>query len=267
MVVALCNQKGGVGKTTTELNLARAAHLCGLRTLVVDLDPQGNTTSALLGRRPDPNTETLADVLSKRSTAKVGDVVVATGWSGVDVLPSGGDVLADVGAELVMMGPGREHQLETALRAVGRRWDLALLDCPPALDQLTINALTAAELVLIVTTAALWSNDGIARLLSTIDAVREFSKRGRPLTVAGVVVNALDERTRRQRHWLEDLKANSPVPVWLPPIGHHTWIAEAAEAGLGLDEWGTEAARELAGVYNRYLTNLIGDRPVPAGQH
>jgi chromosome partitioning protein len=254
LVVALCNQKGGVGKTTTAVNLSRAAHLRGMRTLVADLDPQANTTTTLLGKAPDDDVETLADVLSARSDAVAADVIVPTGWAGVDVLPSGGDTLADVGSELVAMGPGREHRLREALAPLNG-YELAILDSPPALDLLTINALTAADRIVIVTTASLFSADGIARLLATVDAVRRYANP--TLTIAGVVINALEERTRRQRHWLNELITNSPAPVWQPPIPKATWIGEAIEAGVGLDEWGSPAATVLADTYDHYLTQLL----------
>lgn len=265
LVVALCNQKGGVGKTTTALNLARAAHLRGVPTLIGDLDPQANTTTTLLGHAPDTNgTETVADVLSARSDAVLGDVITATGWEHVDVLPSGGDTLADVGAELVTMGPGREHRLREAFAAHqaldgARRYGLVLLDCPPALDLLTVNALTAAGRVVIVTTAALFSSDGIARLLSTLAAVHRYSNPD--LDVAGVIVNSF-ERTRRQRHWFAELLERAPAPVWQPPVPKATWIAEAVEAGAGLDEWNTPAAAALAATYDGYLSHILeGTRP------
>ena len=254
LVVVFCNQKGGVGKTTTVVNVARAAHLRGLRTLLGDLDPQANTTSTLLGKAPDPDAETVADVLSARSEATALDVIVPTGWPGVDVLPSGGDALADVGGELVTMGPGREHRLHEALAPL-TGYELVLLDSPPALDLLTINALTAASRIVIVTTASLFSADGIARLLATVEAVRRYANPR--LRIAGVIVNALEERTRRQRHWLQELITHAPAPVWQPPVPKATWIGEAIEAGVGLDEWGSPAASVLAGVYDHYLDQLL----------
>lgn len=255
LVATLCNQKGGVGKTTTAVNLARAAHLRGLRTLIADLDPQANTTSTLLGKAPDTDVETIADVLSARTDATAADVIVPTGWAGVDVLPSGGDALADVGAELVTMGPGREHRLRESLSKLAKDYELILLDSPPALDQLTINALTAANRVIIVTTAALFSADGIARLMATISAVRQYANP--QLTLAGLVINMLEERTRRQRHWMTELTAHAPAPVWQPPVPKATWIAEAIEAGMGLDEWGSAPARVLTETYDHYLTQLV----------
>jgi chromosome partitioning protein len=268
LIVALCNQKGGVGKTTTTVNLARAAHRQGLPSLVVDLDAQANTTATVLGGFLDESTASVAEVLSARSPAGAEAAVVSTGWAGVDVLPSGGDRLADVAGELVTMGPGREHRLAEALAGlsrsparhapgvVGGGYEVVLLDCPPALDLLTINALTAAGRVLVVTTAALWSSDGIRRLVSSIEGVRRYTNP--ELALAGIVINAW-ENTRRQRHWLDELTEAAPAPVFHPPVRKASWIAEAVEAGLGLDEWGTPAAAVLAETYQQFLIAMLKD--------
>ncbi|OLL70263.1 Chromosome (plasmid) partitioning protein ParA / Sporulation initiation inhibitor protein Soj [Pseudonocardia sp. Ae168_Ps1] len=259
-----------MGKTTTTLNLARAAHLRGIPTLVVDLDPQANLTTAFLGRSPaDDGEETIADVLSDRTDTTAADVIRATGWlptdeyparGRVDVLPSGGDVLASVGSELVVMPAGREYRLREALAALvadeeAPRHELVLLDCPPSLDLLPINALTAADLALVVTTAALWASDGIARLLRTVNGVQKYSNQS--VHLAGIILTMFEGRTRRQAHRRDELLSNAPAPVWDPPVPKATWIAEASEAGVGLDEWGTPAAANLAAVYDGYLTRLL----------
>lgn len=267
--IALCNQKGGVGKTTTTLNLARAAYLQGLATLVIDLDPQANLTTAILGRAPaDSGEETIADVLSDRSDATAADVIRETGWAAtaarpagrVDMLPSGGDVLASVGSELYMMTTGREHRLREALATLDAddsspTYDLVLMDCPPSLDLLPVNALTAADKAIVVTTAALWASDGIARLMRTVGGVQKYSNPA--LALAGIVVTMYEARTRRMKGRYDELVAAAPAPVWDPPVQKATWIAEAAEAGAGLDEWDTPQATNLAAVYDSYLSRIL----------
>lgn len=257
LVAAMCNQKGGVGKTTTTINLSRAAHLRGLRTLIIDLDPQGNTTTTVLGAMSSPQAETVADVLSIRTPTTARDVIVETGWAKVDVMASGGDVLADVAGELVGMGPGREHRLREALAEVSDDYDLTLIDCPPALDLLTINGLTASDRLVIVTAASQFSLDGISRLLRTIDSVRQYSNKD--LRIAGVIANAVEQQTRRQRHWLDELVEAAPAPLWKPTIPKATWIAEALEAGVGLDELETPRGNVMNEVYDGYLTQLLTD--------
>lgn len=281
--VGAVNQKGGVGKTTTILNIGRAAHLRGLRVLIVDLDSQANTTQTLLGREPDKDGEvTVADVLSGRVPTTLADVIRPTGWANVDVAPSGGDILGDIESELVVMPTGREYRLrevfDTFLASPGGgQYDLVLVDMPPSLSQLVINGLSFVDVVLIVTEASLYSANGIARLLRTIQSVRKYNNPD--LRIAGTIVNAYEARTRRQKHWLEELKtagltqaaaagegtgtASSaallgPAEVWEPVVPKATWIAEAQEAGVGLDEWGTVQAKLLQqDVYDVYLTRLL----------
>lgn len=289
--VGAVNQKGGVGKTTTTLNIARAAHNRGLRTLIVDLDSQANTTQTLLGREPDKEGEvTIADVLSGRVPTTLAEVVQSTGWSNVDVVPSGGDILGDIESELVVMPTGREYRLREAFDVflaspAGADYDIVLVDMPPSLSQLVINGLSFVDVVLIVTEASLYSANGIARLLRTIESVRKYNNPD--LRIAGTIVNAFEARTRRQKHWLDELKAAGlteaataadgtgtpaatasigPAEVWEPVVPKATWIAEAQEAGVGLDEWGTVQARVLQqDVYDVYLTRLLA-LGVPAAQ-
>ena len=154
------------------------------------------------------------------------------------------------------MATGREHRLREALAAHPGDYGLVLLDCPPSLDLLPINALTAADHAVVVTAAALWASDGIARLLRTVEGVRRYANP--KVHLSGVIVTMFEGRTRRQRHRHEELVANAPAPVWDPPVPKATWIAEAAEAGLGLDEWDTPQASNLARVYDGYLDRVLG---------
>ena len=163
LVLAVCNQKGGVGKTTTTFHLARAAITDGLRVLVVDADPQGDLTSVTVDEDNLIEGQVgLADVLSDRSDEHIRDVIVPGIWPGLDVVPTTGEALEGVNNELVIAGAGREQRLRTALGEVIDDYDVILIDCPPSLGMLTTNALVAADQALIVTAPRSEAADGVA---------------------------------------------------------------------------------------------------------
>jgi len=251
-IFALSNQKGGVGKSTTTYNLARAAVLRDLKVLVVDADPQGNLTSITTKEPTTPESIDIADVLTARSDDKASDAIVAGIWPGLSVLPSS-DKLAQVRDELVTTGGGREARLREALSFVADEYDLILIDCPPSLDLVTLNALAAADRVVIVANASLFSADGIAKLRETIDTVQRYYNPD--LTIAGVIINQYEAQTNHDKHWRAELAANIQ-PLLTPEIPKHTWIREASEGGVGLDELGTAAATRLASVYAGYLDTI-----------
>lgn len=258
-IVSLCNQKGGVGKSTTTFHLARAAARRGRRVLVVDLDPQGNITSSLAAEPVDEDQAGLADALSSRAPDTIADVIVPGLWEGVDLVPTTGDALAAVSDELVIAGAGRESRLREALRAVAGEYDLILIDCPPSLGQLTSNGLTAADAVLVVTEPSLWSANGLSRLLSTIDSVRRYYHP--ELRIAGVLINRVDLRELQHRDWVQDITtaaAELRLPVLDPVMPRRAVISEAAAASKGLDEWGGDKATHAAELYDGYLATIEG---------
>lgn len=261
-IYALTNQKGGVGKTTTTYHVARAASLRGRRVLVVDLDPQGNLTSFLAqtmdGEPLAEDTVGLADVLSRQVDTGIRDVIQPTIWDGVDLVPTVGEALGTVREELTIAGAGRESRLRQALAEVSAGYDLILIDCPPSLDQLTGNGLTAAEYVLIVTETRMSATSGLAKLLNTIDDVREFYNP--PLAIAGIIVNRHEAQTKTAKHWLAEIQeaaADRGLPVLTPIVPKRTAIGDYPEYGRGLDE-GDADARELADIYSTYLTTIEG---------
>lgn len=258
-ILALCNQKGGVGKSTTAFHLARAAVLAGRRVLLVDLDPQGNLTSVTAADPVEEDQAGLADALSARAPETVQEVIVAGIWPGVDLVPTAGVNLGVVRDELVVAGAGREGRLREALAGVVENYDLILIDCAPSLDQLTINGLTAANAAVVVTQSKLWSTNGLAQLLDTITAV---TKHYNPeLTVAGVIVNQHEDRTLAGRYWLDDLTAAAEkrsLRVLQPPIPKRVAISDATEVAQGLDEFGGPDATALAAIYADHLTALEG---------
>ena len=260
--IALCNQKGGVGKSTTTFHLARAAVLRGRRVLVVDNDPQGNLTTVAAAERVGEDQAGLADVLSARAPENARDVIVAGVWPGLDVLPTSGITLGYVRDELVIAGAGREGRLREALAEVAEDYDLILIDCAPSLDQLTINGLTAAHSVVVVTHSKLFSANGLAQLLDTIDNVRRYYNPA--LAVAGVIVNQHEERTVSGKTWLGELgtaATSRGFAVLSPPIPKRVVISDATEAACGLDQWGSSEATALGSIYADHLALIEASRP------
>ena len=257
-IIALCNQKGGVGKTTTTYHLARAAVAAGERTLLIDADAQGNLSRVVVPdlERDQPG---LADVLTDRSRDTITDVAVPGAWDGLTVVPSTGSGLTSVRDELVIAGAGRESRLREALRAIREDYDLVLIDCAPALDHITINALTAAGGAAVITEASLFSTDGLGQLLKTITSVTQHYNDA--LTVAGIIVNRYDPRERGVRAAMDDLTAGAAstgLRILEPHMPKRAAIRDAMESSTGLDQSRTTDVRELADLYTTHLRSLEG---------
>lgn len=257
-IVAICNQKGGVGKTTTTFHLARAAVAAGRRTLLIDADPQGNLSSVTVPdlERDQPS---LADVLSDRSDDGLADIIVPGAWEGLSVAPSTGSGLVAVRDELVIAGAGRESRLRNALGAVHDSYDLVLIDCAPALDQLTVNALTAAHGAAVVTEASLFSTDGLAQLIRTITTVRQHYNAA--LEIAGIIVNRYDARERGVRAAMDELAEGATahnLSLLEPHVPKRAAIRDAIESGTGLDQARSAEVRDLAAIYTAHLHSIEG---------
>jgi len=258
LTIAMANQKGGVGKTTATRNFARSAALLHLRCLVADHDPQGNLTTALATPDMPAGVAGVADALSARVDDQLKDVLVPTIWSGVTLAPTSedDDVLESVRDELVVAGAGREGRLRAQLAELEDDYDLVLIDTRPALDQLTINALVAADTVVIVTNPELFSANGIGKLNRTIETVREHYNPA--LLVGGLLINYHEAgNTILSKHWVDEIK-QSGLPLLEPPIPRHTWIGSATQQGVALDEV-SAAGAAVQSIYTQHLRTLMGD--------
>jgi chromosome partitioning protein len=222
-VYAIANQKGGVGKTTTAVNLAACVAEAGYRTLLVDIDPQCNATIALGLGKDSPRT--LYDVLIEG--APLQDVVLSTAIDNLDLGPSGPD-LAGATVELPRM-TGSEMRLRESLAGVRDSYAFTLLDCPPSLGPLTVNALVAADRVIVPVQAEYFALEGLAGLLDTLGLIqRELNPR---LTVAGMLLTMYDGRTRLAQDVEREIRQHFPELVFDTVIPRNVRVGEAPSFG------------------------------------
>lgn len=249
-VYALINQKGGVGKTTETINLARAASMDGRRVLVIDADPQGNLTGILAAGDVAEDQVTFADVLVGET---IPAVTVPAIWENVSLVP--GNQNTSKATRALHSEHGREYRLREAVDRVRREYDLILIDCAPSLDLHTVNALTAADRALVITQPGKFSLDGLGLLQATFEAVRSYYNP--KLKVAGIVVNGV-RNTVGHRTWVTELEGMTPWPMIAPYIPFRSLIQDAEEAGYGLDEWPQDRslARKLHAMYASHLAAL-----------
>jgi len=231
-ILAVVNQKGGVGKTTVALGLASAAMVRGRRVLVVDMDPQANATTGL---GVFDATTTIDEVLDRDRPGAAADAVRPSGWDPPvgrppDIVPSA-PRLAQREHQLATDPIGAQDRLQVALEGVAQRYDDVIIDCPPSLGLLTVNGLFAADRVLIVTEPAAWSLDGVEQILRNVSRIAE-RRGGRP-AVAGIVVNRLG-RTRDAGYWFQQLRETHGDLLLDPPIAARAAVAEAAAQSLPL---------------------------------
>jgi chromosome partitioning protein len=223
-VFATTNQKGGVGKTTTAINLAASLAASDLRVLVVDSDPQGNATSGL-GIAKDLERQSIYDILLGDIPAK--DVIVPTAFEGLSLIPADKN-LAGANLELVNV-PERELQLRRRLASIRDDFDFILIDCPPALDLLTLNALMAADSVVVPIQCEFFALEGISELMDTIDRLRESFQH--PLQVEGILLTMYDDRTNLTRQVAADLRQFFQDEVFKTIIPCSVKLAEAPSFG------------------------------------
>jgi chromosome partitioning protein len=241
--IALANQKGGVAKTTSVASLGAALAEHGQKVLLVDLDPQACLTFSL-GVDPDTVERSVHDVLTGAAAV---DEVVVTCDEGVDLVPSAIDL---AGAEAMLLPrPGREYVLRSALEGVQTAYDVILLDCSPSLGVLTLNALTAADGVIIPMPCEMLSHRGVGQLLDTVADVQKILNRD--LEVWGILPTLFDGRSNHAREVLADVGERYDLPVLEPPIPKTVRFAEAPAVGRSIlatarTSKGAQAYRDVA---------------------
>jgi chromosome partitioning protein len=256
-VVAMCNQKGGVGKTTSTINLGAALAEYGQRTLLVDFDPQG-ALSVGLGINPMTLDDTIHNLLFANDL-DVHDAILSTQVDGLDLLPSNIDLSA---AEVMLVGEvAREQALTRALAPVLPDYDVILIDCQPSLGLLTVNALTAADSVVIPLECEYFALRGVALLEDTIDRVRD--RLNARLEVAGVLATMYDARTLHAREVLERLVERYPVGLFHSVISRTVRFPETTVAGEPITTYAPTSVGAVG--YRQLARELMVRHAEPAG--
>jgi chromosome partitioning protein len=243
-IIAVTNQKGGVGKTTTAVNLAACLAEAGLRALLFDLDPQANA-SAGLGRRPADSHLSAYGVMG--GAARLDEATVDTPVPGLRLVPSSPDL---AGAVVELAGvDDAERLLDGAVRGSVEQYDYVFIDCPPSLGVLTVNALVAARQVLIPVQAEYFALEGLAQLLETVSLVRE--RLNPRLGVLGVLVTMYDGRTRLGREVVSELRSHLGHRVFATVVPRNVRLSEAPSHGVPISRYdphcaGSDAYFDLA---------------------
>ncbi len=262
-VIAICNQKGGVGKTTTAINLATYLAFSGKKILLIDIDPQGNATSGLGINKHDIKTS-VYDLLIDEIDPKM--LIVATGIDKFSLLPS---TLSLTGAEVELVGiMGREYRLKKAIAALSPDYDYIFIDCPPSLGLLTINALAASDSVLIPIQCEYYALEGLSQLVNTVNLVK--ANINNSLAIEGVLLTMADYRTKLTNEVIDETRSFFKGKVYDTVIPRNIRLTEAPGFGkpialydknsVGAQKY-QEFANELLGVKKEVIIPIAVNTP------
>ena len=243
-VIAIANQKGGVGKTTTAINLSAALAQKGKKILVIDSDPQGNTTSGF-GIEKNELENTIYELLLGECSIR--DAIIKEVFPNLSILPAHVNL---AGAEIEMIGiEKKEYKLKQEVDWIKDEYDFIIIDCPPSLSMLTVNAMTTADAVIVPIQCEFYALEGLSQLIHTINLVRE--RLNRNLAIDGVVFTMFDSRTNLSAQVVENVKANIKQKVYNTLIPRNVRLAEAPSFGEPICKYdprsvGAEKYAELA---------------------
>jgi len=224
-IICIANRKGGVGKTTTAINLSASLGVAGEPTLLVDCDPQGNTTSGI-GVKIEVDTPTIYEVLL--GECELREAVQKTAIAQLDVLPANHDL---IGAEVELLSiENREYRLQTLLHKAREQYSYILIDCPPSLGLLTVNALTAADSVLVPLQCEYYALEGLRSLLETLTAIRE--QLNPDLAIEGILLTMFDARNKLSQQIADEVRQFFPHNVFSVIIPRNIRLTESPSHGL-----------------------------------
>lgn len=234
LVLAVVNQKGGVGKTTTSINLSAYLALKGKKTLLVDADPQGNATSGIGLEKKELN-KTIYDVLINNEDMK--DIIQQTGRKNLSICPANINL---VGAEIELVNLlSRETILKRAIQAIKNQYDFIIMDCPPSLGLITLNALTAADGVVVPIQSEYYALEGLTQLMDTIKIVKKHLNPG--LDIFGVVVTMFDVRTQLSHQVTNEIQQYFGEKLFKAIIPRNVRLSEAPSFGLAINEYDSKS--------------------------
>ena len=243
-IIAIANQKGGVGKTTTSINLAACLAEAGKKVLAIDMDPQGNMTSGLGVDKKDLE-YSLYDAMC--GNCNLGECMIVNVFKNLNLLPSSREL---AGAEVDFLDiEDKQYILKNLIKNLRKKFDFIIIDCPPALGILTINSMTAADTVIVPIQCEFYALDGLSQLLFTIDLIKK--KLNKNLAIEGVVFTMYDSRTNLSQQVVENVKENLDEIIYNTLVPRNVRLAEAPSYGLPINLYdtrssGAEAYRSLA---------------------